>query len=217
MQKRGLSSQSIALAANAVNFLFVQIYQKKDFQKIRHPKRTTKIPVVLSKKEINLILSKIVNTKHKMMISLAYAAGLRVGEVVSLKIKDINLDEMTLVVRQGKGKKDRLSVLSPKLTIDLRKLLFNKDGNDFLFESERGGKLTASTIQKVFYSALKRSDIKKDGTFHSLRHSFATHLLENGVDVRYVQDLLGHQNIRTTQVYTKVTNPSIRKIKSPLE
>ena len=91
-----------------------------------------------------------------------------------------------------------------------------KEKNNFIFESERGGKLTERTAQKIFENSLKKSGIKKDATFHSLRHSFATHLLENGVDVRYVQALLGHQNIRTTQLYTQVTNPSIRNIKSPL-
>ena len=109
------------------------------------------------------------------------------------------------------------TIFPEKLVTKIKKIISNKDLNDYVFASERGGKLTERTAQKVFENALKKSGIKKEATFHSLRHSFATHLLENGVDVRYVQELLGHANIRTTQLYTKVTNPSIRKIKSPLE
>jgi len=162
------------------------------------------------------VISSIKNLKHKLIISLAYGAGLRVSEVVNLKIKDINLDELTIHLKNAKGKKDRITIFSEKIKNDLQNLIAGKNLNDYLFESERGGKLTERTVQKVFENALRGAGIKKDATFHSLRHSFATHLLENGVDVRYVQELLGHANIRTTQVYTKVTNPKLKNIKSPL-
>lgn len=215
-QKGGLSSQSIALFANAINFLYTQIYERSDFQKLRQPKRTNKLPGVLTKLEIEAILKQTDNKKHRTLLSVAYAAGLRVSEVVSLRVKDVDLTEMTLVVRQGKGRKDRLTVISPRLIEDFKILTQNKDGTDYVFDSNRGGKLTTATAQKVFYQCAKRAGIKKDVSFHSLRHSFATHLLENGVDVRYVQELLGHSNIRTTQIYTHVTNPSIKNIRSPL-
>src|SRR3989344_1869259 len=156
------------------------------------------------------------NTKHKLLLSLSYGAGLRVSEVIVLKVKDIDFDEMTIHIKNAKGQKDRISVLPEKLIDNLKVLLSEKTSNDFVFASERGGKLTTRTAQKVFERSLKKAEIKKDATFHSLRHSFATHLLENGVDVRYVQELLGHQNIRTTQIYTHVTNPSLKNIKSPL-
>lgn len=214
-QKSGLSSQSIALFANAINFLYTQIYRRENFQKLRQPKRTHKLPSVLTKSEIENILDQIKNDKHCLLLAIAYAAGLRVSEVISLRVKDINLAEMTLIVRQGKGRKDRLTVISPRLVEGLKKMMQGKDGADYVFESNRGGKLTAATAQKVFYQALRRANIKKPATFHSLRHSFATHLLENGVDVRYVQELLGHQNIRTTQIYTHVTNPALKNISSP--
>ncbi|HPI67370.1 MAG TPA: tyrosine-type recombinase/integrase [bacterium] len=215
-QARNLSSQTMALYANAINFIFREIYKKADFEKLHYPKKSQKLPVVLSREEIKKIINSIDNLKHRLMIALAYGAGLRVSEVVKLKVLDIDLNELTLVVRQGKGKKDRLSVLSKNLLSDLEKIISSKNGNDYVFESERGGGLTEMSAQKVFYQALKRAGIKKPASFHSLRHSFATHLLENGVDVRYVQELLGHANIRTTQIYTKVTNPSIKNIKSPL-
>jgi len=147
---------------------------------------------------------------------LSYGAGLRISEVVNLKVKDINLEELTIHLKNAKGKKDRITIFPEKIKNDLQNLITSKNLNDYLFESERGGKLTERTAQKIFEKALQQSGIKKEATFHSLRHSFATHLLENGVDVRYVQELLGHQNIRTTQRYTQVTNPKLKNIKSPL-
>ena len=150
-----------------------------------------------------------------MLVSLAYGAGLRVSEAVNLKVRDLNLEELTIHIRQAKGKKDRLTLIPEKLVNDLKNLMAGKDGGEYAFASERGGKLTDRTAQAVFEHALKKSGIKKGATFHSLRHSFATHLLENGTDVRYVQELLGHANIRTTQIYTHVTNPAIKNIKSP--
>lgn len=216
-QKKGLSSQTIALAANALNYLYTQIYKQKGFEKIRQPKRTQKLPEVLNRLEIKQLVASIANQKHRLLISVAYGAGLRVSEVVRLKVQDVDWDNLTVRVRQGKGKKDRITLLPESLVGELRRFIPGKEKYDFVFESERGGRLSEATAQKVFYAAMKKAGIKKPATFHSLRHSFATHLLENGVDVRYVQELLGHANIRTTQIYTKVTNPSLKNIKSPLE
>lgn len=215
-QDKKLSSQTISLYANAINFIFCEIYKIKDFEKIRHPKKSQKLPVVLSREEINIIINCVDNLKHKLMIEVAYGAGLRVSEVVLLKIRDVDLDELTLTIRQGKGKKDRLTVLPKKIVGELKIMIASRHNGDYVFESNRGGKMTEMSAQKVFYAALKKAKIKKAASFHSLRHSFATHLLENGVDVRYVQELLGHANIRTTQIYTKVTNPALKNIKSPL-
>ena len=214
-QKAGLSSQTIALYANAINFFFSQIYKQKDFQKIRHPKRSKKLPVVLNRGELNLLFGQTQNPKHRLLLELAYAAGLRVSEAVRLRARDIDISEMTLVVRQGKGKKDRLTIVSSRLLPQIQTMMAGKKPSDFIFVSERGGHLTEATAQKVFYACLRKSGIGKQASFHSLRHSFATHLLENGTDIRYVQELLGHQNIRTTQIYTQVTNPSLKRIKSP--
>jgi site-specific recombinase XerD len=159
----------------------------------------------------------ITNPKHRLLIALAYGAGLRVSETTNLKAKDINLDELTIHIKGAKGNKDRMSIFSEKLVASLKVIVALKQGNEFVFESNWGGKLDERSAQKVFEQALVKAGIKKEATFHSLRHSFATHLLENGTDVRYVQELLGHANIRTTQIYTKVTNPSLKKIKSPLD
>lgn len=211
------SSATISVYANAINFVYNNVYRKKvNNIRIEHPRKTSKLPVVLSRNEIKQIIDVISNLKHKLIIRLAYSSGLRVSEIQNLKVKDIDLQEKTISIKQAKGFKDRITVLSYKIIADLMQFMNLKDKNNLLFESERGGKLSTRTLQKIFSNALGKSDIKKDATFHSLRHSFATHLLENGVDIRYVQELLGHQNIRTTQIYTHVTNPSIRNIKSPL-
>lgn len=214
--KQKLSPQTINLSLNAINFFYYEVIGIKTKINIRTVKKENKLPVVLSKDEIKLIIDAIKNTKHKILIALSYGAGLRVSEVVVLRVGDMVIEELVVHIRQAKGKKDRIGLLPEKLVNDLRNLIAGRNVKDLLFVSERGGKLTTLTAQKVFQNALKKSGIKKDASFHSLRHSFATHLLENGVDVRYVQELLGHANIRTTQIYTHVTNPALRNIKSPL-
>lgn len=210
------SPYTVNLYHAALKLVFEKLYQKSFYFDLSYAKRDSKLPVVLSRKEIERIIDSISNPKHKLMIAISYAAGLRVSEVVSLRISDLDLGELIVHIKQAKGRKDRISVLPDKLKDDLRNLVAGKKGSDLLFESFRGGKLSSRSVQKVFATALKRSKVNKFATFHSLRHSFATHLLENGIDVRYVQELLGHQNIRTTQRYTQVTNPQLKNIKSPL-
>lgn len=213
---KGMSSQTTNQSLQAINFFCWNVLKFSGKIDIRFAKTPSKLPIVLSRNEIQSILASINNEKHKLMIALAYSGGFRVSEIINLKIKDINLEELTIHIKGAKGNKDRITIFPEKLVKDIGKLISNNTSDSYVFISERGGKLTERTAQKVFENALKKTDIKKDATFHSLRHSFATHLLENGVDVRYVQELLGHQNIRTTQIYTHVTNPSIKNIKSPL-
>ncbi len=215
-KNKGQSSQTINLYLNAIKYFYRDIMKSLTAIDLKFAKTSKKLPVVLSRAEIGSIINSALNQKHKLIISLSYGAGLRVSEAVNLKIKDIDLNELTIHLKDAKGGKDRLTIFPEKLKNDIAGLIGDKNPDDFLFTSERGGRLTERTAQKVFENALEKAGIKKDATFHSLRHSFATHLLENGVDVRYVQELLGHANIRTTQLYTKVTNPMIRNIKSPL-
>lgn len=214
---KGLSSQTVNQSLQAINFFCWNVLKFHGKIDIRFAKTPSKLPIVLSRDEIEKIIDSINNTKHRLLISLAYASGFRVSEVTNLKIKDLNLAELTIHIKGAKGNKDRITVFPEKLSEKVEKLIAGRNLNDYVFASERGGKLTERTAQKIFENALKKCNINKKATFHSLRHSFATHLLENGVDVRYVQELLGHINIRTTQLYTKVTNPALRKIKSPLE
>lgn len=215
-QEKGYAPQTVNLYLNAIKFFYREIVKTPLKIDLKFAKRSKKLPIVLSRNEITRIIDNIRNSKHRLLITLAYGAGLRVSEVVSLKVKDINLDELTLHIKQSKGKRDRITVFPEKIKTDIQNLIAGRDKDYYVFESERGGKLSTRTAQKIFEKALKKARIKKDATFHSLRHSFATHLLENGIDVRYVQELLGHQNIRTTQRYTQVTNPKLKNIRSPL-
>lgn len=216
-QDRGQSSQTINVHLQAIKYFYREIMKSGSVVDIKFAKTPSKLPIVLSRKEIEKIIDSIKNPKHKLLISISYGAGLRVSEVINLKIKDLDLEELTIHIKGAKGNKDRISLFSEKLLSQLRDIVVQSDADSYVFESNRGGKLDERSAQKIFENALKKADVKKDATFHSLRHSFATHLLENGTDVRYVQELLGHANIRTTQIYTKVTNPSLKRIKSPLE
>ena len=216
LAKAGRSSFTMNQYHAAYKLYVTKILGKNWNVSFPYAKRHKRLPVVLSREEIGKIIAVTKNSKHKLMISLAYGAGLRVSEIIGLKAKDIDITELSLMVRGGKGNKDRMTILPDKLKSDLQNMIMGKTGDDYLFESERGGRLTTRTAQAVFEKSLKLAKIQKMATFHSLRHSFATHLLENGVDVRYIQQLLGHSNIATTQLYTKVTNPALRKIRSPL-
>lgn len=215
-QDKNYSSQTINLYLNAIKYFYHDIIRSPEPFNIRFAKRNKSLPVVLSRQEIQDLLATLKNTKHLLLLSLAYGAGLRVSEAINLRVRDLNLAELTIHLKEAKGKKDRITLVPEKLVNNLNNLIVGKENNAYVFESERGGKLTERTAQMVFAKALKLSGIKKEATFHSLRHSFATHLLENGTDIRYVQELLGHANIRTTQIYTHVTNPALKSIKSPL-
>lgn len=217
LENRGVSPQTRNLFLNAIKFFYINVIKSVQKIEIHSAKKNKSLPVVLSRDEIEKILAATINVKHRLLLTLAYGAGLRVSEVINLRVSDIDLTELTIHLKEAKGKKDRITVFPEKIKNDIEHLIAGKGKDDFVFESERGGKLTERTAQKVFENSLKKAGIAKNATFHSLRHSFATHLLENGVDVRYVQELLGHQNIRTTQIYTHVTNPSIKNIKSPLD
>lgn len=200
----------------AYKLYMTKVLGKPWYTPFPYTKRHKKLPIVLSKEEIVKIIEVTKNPKHRLLIAISYGAGLRVSEVVSLKIGDINLGELSILIKDAKGGKDRITVIPETLVNDLRNMIAGKITNDYLFESQRGGKLTTRTAQIVFEKSLKIADVRTNATFHSLRHSFATHLLESGVDVRYIQKLLGHASITTTQLYTKVTNPALLNIKSPL-
>lgn len=216
LQSRGLAPNTLNLHLAAIKFYKCHIL--KDFKKlnIQFSKKPQRLPVVLSRTDIQELIGVTHNRKHSLLLSLTYGAGLRLSEVQVLKLKDLDFEEATLTVRQSKGRKDRITIIPSKILGDLAVFVEYKELNDLVFESARGGSLSSRSLQKIFQNSKLKAGITKDATFHSLRHSFATHLLENGTDVRYVQALLGHSNIRTTQIYTHVTNPVLRQIKSPL-
>lgn len=183
---------------------------------IKFAKRPRKLPVILAHEEIMEIIRTLQNLKHRLIIALAYGAGLRVSEITHLRIHDLNFTTKTIHIRQSKGAKDRITILPDTLIPELHNLISDRQSADYLFPSNRGGKVTTRTLQKVFHTTIIRTNISKNATFHSLRHSFATHLLEAGVNLRIIQELLGHQNIRTTQLYTQVSSKIFTTIKSPL-
>lgn len=215
-EKKRTSPQSRNLFLNAIKFYYRNVVKNSQKIEIQSAKKPKSLPTVLSRSEIHEILEIVKNAKHKLLLSLAYGAGLRVSEAIALKVQDLDFEELMVYIKQAKGQKDRISIMPERLVNSLKNLVAGKIATDFVFASEQGGKLAARTVQKVFENALRDTAVKKDATFHSLRHSFATHLLENGTDMRYVQELLGHSNIRTTQIYTLVTNPKLKNIRSPL-
>lgn len=214
--RKKYSPYTLNLYHASFKYAIENIYKKRFNYRFPYAKRHKKLPIILSRKEIKELIKQTKNSKHRLLLALTYGAGLRVSEIVNLQVKDLNFEELTIHLKSAKGKKDRITIFPEKLKTDLKNLTAGKSKNNFVFSSQRGGKLSPRTAQKVFKNSLKRAKIKREATFHSLRHSFATHLLENGVDIRYVQELLGHSNIRTTQRYTQITNPKLKNIKSPL-
>ena len=206
-------------ALSAIKFYYEYTLKKgKVLYDLPRPKKEKKLPNILSQNEVLAILDSVDNIKHKSILFLTYSAGLRVGEVVRLKVDDIDSDRMLIHIRQGKGRKDRYTILSEVALDMLRKYARVEKPEDWLFP---GGKdnsfLTERSVQKIFASACKKAKINKHVSVHSLRHSFATHLLEGGTDLRYIQELLGHASSKTTEIYTHVTEANISKIKSPLD
>ena len=213
----GINARSIGLIKASLLFYFNEI-QKKGFE-IKTPKFQKKIPTVLSKEEIKEIFSKITNYKHKLMLQLYYASGLRLSEVINLKMKDIEFSQNSLWVRDGKGGKDRMTILPQFLSQELEEYCAksNRSKDDFIFVNRNGNPYSSRMIQKVLEKVKETLSFHKDIHIHTLRHSFATHLLEDGEDIRLIQELLGHADLSTTQIYTKVANEQLRRVKSPLD
>jgi len=225
---KNYSSSTINTAYSALLFYFGNILQRRFFFNLPRARKEKHLPVVLSKDEVaRLIVVSAGNPKHCCIISLLYATGVRVSELTHIKMRDIDLDRMLLRVYQGKGKKDRFTILPESLKATLAKQITLKTSDDFLFTNGRnrlvngkqtgGGRLTEASIQKIVAHAAQRTKIRKTVSPHTLRHSFATHLLENGTDIRYIQELLGHAKLQTTQIYTHVATNNFNNIKSPLD
>lgn len=210
------TNTSLNNVISALKFYYQGILKRRLFFNIKRPVREKFLPVVLSRSDIQRIIDATNNPKHRLLLAVAYGAGLRVSEVVGLRVGDIDVDELAVHVKGAKGNKDRLTIFPEKLAADIQTLIAGKAAQDFVFHSAQGGRLTTRTAQKIFEHALAGSGVKKSASFHSLRHSFATHLLENGVDLRYVQELLGHESVKTTQRYTHVSTVALHKIRSPL-
>ena len=212
-----LSNSSVALIKASLKFFYTDMLGK-NMSLIKTPKASKKLPVVLTRKEIKDLIDNTENIKHRLLIELLYSTGLRLSECINLQYSNLDLNDGTGWVRLGKGAKDRIFIVSEIFKKDLLDYIEKKNagGKGYIF-SINGRKMSASGIQHAIKVSAERAGIDKSVHVHTLRHSFATHLLENGVDIRKIQKLLGHSNLQTTQIYTQVSNEEIKKIKSPLD
>lgn len=216
--KNNFSSSFQNQVVNAVKIYFSAIQHKKiDVELIHRPRREKVLPNVLSKEEVKAILDAPYNLKHRAMLAMIYSCGLRRGELLSLTKFDIDSKRMVVIIRMAKGKKDRIVPLSPKILDLLRDYYKSYHPKDFLFEGQAGGKYSEKSLENVFKQSLIKAHNKKPVTLHWLRHSYATHLLESGTDLRYIQDLLGHKSSKTTEIYTHVSTKNIQNIRSPFD
>ncbi|MGB9707906.1 MAG: site-specific tyrosine recombinase/integron integrase [Candidatus Pacearchaeota archaeon] len=209
------ASSSMILALAAIRFASSKILGKDLTLNIERPKKEKTLPSVLSKDEIKALIESAETKKSRLIIQFLYSTGLRVSELVNLKVQDLNLAEKTGIVRQGKGKKDRMFTLSEKSISDIQAYLNEHPQNTYLFSETEP--LTTRNIQKIIKHTAKKAQIQKKVTPHTLRHSYATHLLESGTDIRVIQTLLGHENLNTTQIYTHVSTEELKKVKNPLD
>ncbi|WP_319559752.1 tyrosine-type recombinase/integrase [Marispirochaeta sp.] len=205
-----------AVARSAVKYLYASILKIPAPVLLTKARKPKKLPVVLSRDQVSAILNTIRNPKHRAMIAIMYGSGLRISEVVNLKVGDINLTRNRIHIRQSKNLKDRIVVLSPLLADYLQLLSADRDAKELLFLTQSGKKYSTRTLQTIFKRALSISGIPLAATCHSLRHSFATSLLESGVDIRVIQAQLGHTSIKTTMLYTQITGVIEDSLRSPL-
>lgn len=213
-----LSDSYVNQSINAIKFYYEVVKEMPNrFYAVDRPMPKDSLPKVLSKEDIGKMIASIKNIKHKCLVSMLYSTGLRRAELLNLKIEDLDSKRMTLRVVEGKGKKDRITILSAKLLDDLRTYYQAYKPKKYLFEGADGNQYSATSLAKIIKVAAKNAKILKVVTPHMLRHSFATHLLEAGTDLRTIQTLLGHNSLETTQMYTYVANSSLKNIKNPLD
>ncbi|MCL2289600.1 MAG: site-specific integrase [Bacteroidetes bacterium] len=217
--KLKLSENIIHSRINAVKFYFEQVlhHKKLFFEEIPRPKKKSILPKVISKNDIVKIFAQVTNPKHSLMLKLCYGMGLRVSEIVNLKITNIDSQRMLVHIEAAKGKKDRYVTLPLSILGDLRSYYCAYRPKIYLFEGQYGEQYAIRSVQTVFTNAMRKAKINKSVGIHGLRHSYATHLLECGTDMVFIQKLLGHRDIKTTEIYAKVSNRHLSKIKSPLD
>lgn len=214
----GKSDTYVNQMLNAVKFYYERVMDMPNrFYSIDRPKKKERLPKVISKEEVKQLLEAIPNIKHKCIVQTLYSAGLRRNELLNLKPRHIDSKRMVIRVERGKGNKDRLTLLSPKLLENLRQYYKIHQPKDYLFEGAKGGQYSGSSVRMIVAKAAKRAGIVQHVTPHTLRHSFATHLLEANTDLRYIQSLLGHSSTTTTEIYTHIATTNISQITSPLD
>ena len=219
IQTRNISHSTQNQHINAIKFYYEKVLGfNRDFYQINRPRKQRKLPEILSKEEVIRILSNTSNVKHRTILAMTYSSGLRIGELLSLQANNIDLDRQTIFIRQGKGKKDRLVKLAKNIVPLLRQYVEEYEPTIYLFEGINKNKYSQTSVRNILKAACKKAGIhKKDIKVHTLRHSYATHLLEAGIDLRYIQSLLGHNSIKTTEIYTHISKDALNKVESPLD
>lgn len=219
MTEKGLSASKLNMLVNALKYYFRTVLKRDTFEiRIPRARKENHLPTVLSMEDCVRIFSFVDNPKHKLLLLLGYGAGLRRSEIVQLKWEDILFDEHRIHIKQSKGNKDRIVMLPYSIVSYLRNYRTLYPSDDWVFQGQyKGEALSASSVQTVMKTAVTKSGLEKKATVHTLRHSFATHLLENGTDIRYIQQLLGHSSIKTTMIYTHITPKAAKNIMSPLD
>ena len=217
LSERKYSPRSANLALSSLKFFYNEILKNPAFNAVKAPKLEKKLPTVLTKDEIKKLINAVNNPKHILLIEFMYSSGLRVSECVNLKIDDLDLAEKMGKIKHGKGNKERYIILSNKLIQHFNDYVSKKKDNSQYVFSVNGRPITVRQAQKVVKEAAIKAKIKKRVFCHALRSSFATHLLEAGTDIRVIQELLGHSDLSTTQIYTKVSTQQLKKVKSPLD
>jgi site-specific recombinase XerD len=220
ISKRNVSESLLNVYLSAIKFYYEKVAYRSDFnlERLKRPKKGRYLPVILSEQEVDRLLRSLKNLKHIALVYLIYSGGMRLGEVLSIRLKDIMWDRNQVLVKGGKGNKDRMTLLSQTLKQVLQNYFDEYQPKYWLFEGQdRTGPYSASSVQKIIRSAAQNAGIQRKVTPHTLRHCFATHLLDRGTDVRFIQELLGHKNIQTTLIYTHVTTRSLENIVSPLD
>ncbi len=212
------SDSYIKMSINAIKFYYEVVLEMPNrFYSIGGPMKKESLPKVISKESVFKMIESCTNIKHKCIIELLYSSGLRRNELLNLEISDIDSDRMLITVRESKGRKDRVTLLSNQLLKDLRIYYLTYRPKKYLFEGAKGNRYSSTSVARIIYKAARKAKIHKKVTPHILRHSFATHLLESGTDLRYIQSLLGHNSSRTTEVYTNVALKGLENIRNPLD
>ncbi|MCL2329105.1 MAG: site-specific integrase [Bacteroidetes bacterium] len=214
-----LSENTLHSRLNALKFYFEQVLHrdKMFFKEIPRPKKHSQLPKTIHATDIKKLFDATTNLKHNTILKLCYGMGLRVSEIINIKITDVDSKNMQVFIEKSKGKKDRYVNLPQSILEQLRMYFKEYRPKKYLFEGQTGEQYSIRSAQQIFKNALHKAGINKEVGIHSLRHSYATHLLEQGTDIRFIQELLGHNSLKTTLIYTEVTNNSIRNIKSPLD
>ncbi len=217
-KEKGCSNTTLSLIHAAMNYFFKECLKKNILEGIKTPKKNKSLPKVLTREEIKKLFKATRFGRNRLMLKFMYGSGCRVSEVTKIKIDDINFKERTATIRAGKGNKDRVIILSKEWIKESKKYLKKKKiKSEYVFSKKNGKPISTDTIQRIVRESAKKAGITKTITPHSLRHSYATHLLESGTNIRYIQALLGHSSLNTTQIYTNVANEQLKKIESPLD